>query len=240
MGNDLESTIKINWEHIQERIYNAAQRAGRDPNDIDLVAVTKQKTAAVVKGLLNCGIRRMGESYLKEALFKIDLFQDSNVEWHMIGNIQSGKEKKVARAFDCVHSIGSLGTAKALDGYAAKMDKVLPVYLELNVSGEQSKGGWLAINEKSWSDLLPDFSRVLELPQLRVLGVMTMAPYSENPEEARPYFRRMRMIKEYLQKNLPGAAMEGLSMGMSGDFEVAVEEGATILRIGSALVGPRY
>lgn len=239
MDSDLKRTIQTNIEQVNERIIQTAQRAGRDPASIGLVAVTKQKSAVVVKTLLDCGIHRIGESYLKEALFKIDLLSDLPVEWHMIGNIQSGKEKKIAKAFDCVHSVGGLETARELSEYAAKIPKELPVYLELNVSGEDTKGGWAAGDQTSWSDLLPDFLEILDMPGLRPQGLMTMAPYSDNPENARPYFRTLRNIRDYLGKELQTNELAGLSMGMSGDFEAAIEEGATLLRIGSALVGPR-
>jgi len=239
MADDLKTQIDRNIQIVQERIQKAAIRAGRDPDDIALMAVTKQKSANVVKALIDCGIMRIGESYLKEALFKIDLLKDFPVEWHMIGNIQSGKEKKISRAFSCVHSVGEFRTAAELNKYAIKNEKTLPIYLEMNVSGEDTKGGWLAVDHEDWEGLLPDISKVLGLTNIKVLGLMTMAPYSEIPENSRPYFIRLRKVKEFLKKQLPNSRIAGLSMGMSGDFEVAIEEGATILRIGSALVGPR-
>jgi len=239
MADDIKIQIDRNIQTVQERIQKAAVRAGRDPGDIALMAVTKQKSAIVVKALIDCGIKRIGESYLKEALFKIDLLKDFPVEWHMIGNIQSGKEKKIARAFSCVHSVGEFRTAAELNKYAGKIGKTLPIYLEMNVSGEDTKGGWLAVDHEDWDKFLPEISEVLALPNIDVLGLMTMAPYSENPEDSRPYFIRLRKIREILGKQLPESRITGLSMGMSGDFEVAIEEGATILRIGSALVGPR-
>lgn len=239
MAEDIKIQIDRNIQIVQERIQKAAIRVGRDPDDIALMAVTKQKSAIVVKALIDCGIMRIGESYLKEALFKIDLLKDFPVEWHMIGNIQSGNEKKIARAFSYVHSVGEFRTAAELNKYAEKIDKTLPIYLEMNVSGEDTKGGWLAVDHEDWEDLLPDISKVLGLKNIKVLGLMTMAPYSETPEDSRPYFIRLRKVQEFLRKQLPNSRITGLSMGMSGDFEVAIEEGATILRIGSALVGPR-
>jgi PLP dependent protein len=239
MAEDIKIQIGRNVKKVQERIEKAAIRAGRDPGEIDLVAVTKQKSAVVVKALIDCGIKRIGESYLKEALFKIDLLRDFPIEWHMIGNIQNGKEKKIAQAFSCVHSVGEFRTAVELNKYAGKMDKTLPVYLEMNVSGQDTKGGWLAVDHENWEDLLPEISKVLELANISVVGLMTMAPYSVTPEDSRPYFNRLRKIREFLGEQLPKGRIAGLSMGMSGDFEVAIEEGATILRIGSALVGPR-
>lgn len=239
MQNELQAAIGRNLDKVNERIHLAAKRAGREPSSIELVAVTKKKSAAVVKALLENGVHKIGESYLNEALFKIDLLKDFAVEWHMIGNIQPGKEKQITRAFQVVHSVGKLDTAAALNEHAAADGKQIPVYLELNVSGEKTKHGWLAAQENHWPAMLSEFESLLEMPALRVVGLMTMAPFSENPEDARPYFKLMRRIREYISRQIPGSEIDGLSMGMSGDFEVAVEEGATILRIGSALVGPR-
>ncbi|RLD09073.1 MAG: YggS family pyridoxal phosphate-dependent enzyme [Chloroflexota bacterium] len=238
--NDMqELNIKENIEKVKARIQQAAKRSGRDDRDISLVAVTKQKPAAVIKELVENGIRKIGESYLQEAVFKIDLLEKYEIEWHMIGNIQRGKEKHVASRFQIVHSVGSLKTARELSRYAAAINKNLSIYLELNVSGESTKLGWQVKGEKSLAKLLPEFEEILDLPALSVLGLMTMAPYSIKPEDARPYFRRMREIRDYLSSTLTGSGILDLSMGMSGDFEVAIEEGATVVRIGSALVGPR-
>lgn len=239
MNSELQEKIKSNLIQVQERIKEAANRSGRDPEQIELVVVTKEKSAIVVKTLLDLGIRDIGESYLNEAMFKIDLLEDYDINWHMIGNIQRGKELRIAQNFQVVHSVSSLETARELNRGAESAGKILPVYLELNVSGESTKHGWPAQKESSWDQLLADTGEVLKMGHLQVLGLMTMAPYSDNPEDARPYFSRMREIKDFINNSIPEAAIVGLSMGMSGDFEVAVEEGATVLRIGSALVGPR-
>ena len=176
---------------------------------------------------------------MKEALFKIEILRDFDIEWHMIGSIQQGKEKVIAAKFAEVHSLESTKTAKRLDKYAKINEHILPVYLEFNISGEETKLGWSAWNEKKWSELLPELSEILDLSNLKVKGLMTMAPYSDNPQNARPYFQRLRKLRDYLAKEFPDTNLDGLSMGMSGDFQVAIEEGATILRIGSAIVGPR-
>ena len=231
--------IEENIEKVKERIHLAATRAGRDDSQIDLVAVTKQKSAAVVKQLADCGIKKIGESYLQEAEFKINLLKNLEIEWHMIGNIQRGKEKHIAHLFQVVHSVGSKKTAQELNKYATQLGKIIPVYLELNVSGESTKHGWRVKEDAELDKLAPIFEEILDCPALNVVGLMTMAPYSDDPEDARPYFRKMRYFREQLQTAIPNSPITGLSMGMSGDFEVAIEEGATILRIGSALVGPR-
>lgn len=235
-GNAL---IKERIEQIQERIDEAAQRSGRNTAEIELIAVTKEKSAAVVKALSENGISKIGESYLSEALFKINILADYQLEWHMIGNIQHGKETQIALNFAEVHSVDRLQVAKALNKRAKQFDRILPVYLEFNVSGEETKHGWNAWKESLWDQLLEELELVINFPSLKIKGLMTMAPYSVNPEDARPYFVKLRKLRDYLFRNYPSANLSGLSMGMSGDFETAIEEGATVLRIGSALVGPR-
>ena len=231
--------IRERIEQIQERIDKAAQRAGRNPAEIELIAVTKEKSAAVVKSLSENGITKIGESYLREALFKIKILSDYKLEWHMIGNIQHGKETQIALNFAEVHSVDRLQIAETLNKKAKQFDRILPVYLEFNVSGEDTKHGWSAWKESQWEQLLPVLDRVMDFPSLEIKGLMTMAPYSVNPEDARPIFQKLRKLGNYLSRNYPAANLNGLSMGMSGDFETAIEEGATVLRIGAALVGHR-
>ncbi len=231
--------IRERIEQIQERIDKAAQRAGRNPAEIELIAVTKEKSAAVVKSLSENGITKIGESYLSEALFKIKILSDYKLEWHMIGNIQHGKETQIALNFAEVHSVDRLQIAETLNKKAKQFDRILPVYLEFNVSGEDTKHGWSAWKESQWEQMLPELDRVMDFPSLEIKGLMTMAPYSVNPEDARPIFKKLRKLGNYLSRNYPAANLNGLSMGMSGDFETAIEEGATVLRIGSALVGHR-
>lgn len=239
MDTNQTEFIRQNIEVVLERIQNSAKTAGRDPKNITLLAVTKKKPASVVKILSDFGIKRIAESYLKEALFKIDLLKEFNIEWHMIGAIQHGKEKEIAAKFTEVHSLESTKTANKLDKYAKLNDRTLPVYLEFNVSGEETKHGWGAWNEKQWAELIPELSEIFDLSNIKVKGLMTMAPYSNNPQDARPYFQRLRQLRDYLAREFPRSNLNCLSMGMSGDYEVAIEEGATVLRIGSALVGPR-
>ena len=239
MDDAQEFNIKENIDKVKARIQQAAKRSGRDDREISVIAVTKQKPASVIKELAENGVRKIGESYLQEAVFKIDLLEKFEIEWHMIGNIQQGKEKHVASRFQVVHSVGAKKTARELNKYAAVNDIRLPVYLELNVSGESTKHGWRVNNNEELKKLLPEFGEILDYSSLTVLGLMTMAPYSINPEDARPYFKRMREIRDYLTSTVTCSSIADLSMGMSGDFEVAIEEGATVVRVGSALVGPR-
>ena len=239
MNEEQLNLIRQNIEKIKENIFHTAQQAGRNPELIELVAVTKGKTAEVVKAVAEFGVSRIGESFLKEALFKIELLADYPIQWHMIGPIQSGKGRNIAANFDVVHSVDKLTSAEGIHKFALGYERKIPVYLELNVSGEETKHGWDARNQDSWNLILPDIERILDLSALHVKGLMTMAPYSLNPEDARPYFKRLRQARDYLSERFPAGNIEGLSMGMSGDYEVAIEEGATILRIGSALVGYR-
>ena len=239
MAENQSDFIRKNIETVNERILQAALHAGRDPDEITLVAVTKQKTAAVIKSLSECGIFNIGESYLKESLFKMEVLKEFPIQWHMIGTIQTGKEKSIAAKFNAVHSVESFRTAKALDRFAHDSERPLPIYLEYNVSGEKTKHGWDAWSEKLWPALLMDLEKIHELQSLRINGLMTMAPYSSNPQDSRVFFKKLRQLRDFILKEIPNIKELGLSMGMSGDYEVAIEEGATVLRIGSALVGPR-
>jgi len=239
MDHEQTENLQKNIEIVLDKIQKTAASAGRDPEEISLIAVTKQKSAAVVKKLADFGIKRIGESYLKEALFKIDLLKDFGIEWHMIGSIQKGKEKDIAAKFSEVHSVEKLKTALNLNKYARFNQRVLPVYLEFNISGEETKHGWNAWAENQWPGLLSEIEEIIDLSNIKVKGLMTMAPYFSDPQAARPYFKRLRELREYLSRHIQESDLSELSMGMSGDFEVAIQEGATVLRIGSALVGPR-
>lgn len=234
-----ELDINIRIKQVQDRIDKAASTVGRDPSSIELIAVTKQKDPIVIKELVNAGITKIGESYLKEALFKQQLLAGLDIEWHMIGMIQRGKEEKVVQRFEQIHSIDRLELAVEINKQASRTNKIVPIYLECNVSGESTKHGWKAYSDKLWDKISPEIEEICNLESLRIQGLMTMAPYSDNPEDARPHFVRLHKLLDYLDKKFPQAGFDGLSMGMSGDFEPAVQEGATILRIGSALVGLR-
>ena len=239
MDAGLDREIAENIDKIKSRIDKAAKRSGRDSDQISLIAVTKKKSALTIKALVENGVNKIGESYLQEAIFKIDLLADLDIEWHMVGNIQRGKEKQVAGLFHTVHSVGALRTALELNLRAAEYNRVLSVYLEVNCSGEATKHGWRLGGQDSLEELHRDIEEIIDCQNLKILGLMTMAPYSTDPEDSRPYFRRMRETRDMLKKSFPESDFVALSMGMSGDFEVAIEEGATAVRIGTALVGPR-
>jgi pyridoxal phosphate enzyme (YggS family) len=213
--------------------------AGRDPHQVRLVVVTKGHSMDGIREVIEAGATLLGENYLEEAAEKIQALSSYPVEWHMIGHVQSRKAKQVCEQFAWVQSIDRMKIATRLNSFAAEMGKVLPVLLECNVSGEASKFGWDARNEADWAARLADFETILHLKNLKVCGLMTMAPYFEEAELARPCFQMLRRFRSFLQENLQEGSWAELSMGMSGDYPVAIQEGATIVRIGTAIMGPR-
>ena len=226
-------TIALNLASIQERISKAALRAGRDPAGIRLVAVSKTVSTENIEGAIAAGVTILGENYVQEARDKVARIRQP-VAWHFIGHLQSNKAKYAVDLFSMVHSVDRLSLAEALDQEAHKRSKILPVLIQVNISGEESKSG---INPQGTLQLL---ERIAALQHLSVQGLMTMPPWFEDPEDARPHFNALRKLREELaNKKIYGVSLQELSMGMSGDFEVAIEEGATLVRIGTALFGPR-
>ena len=164
----------------------------------------------------------------------------SGVEWHMIGHVQSRKARLVADHFALLHSLDSLKLAQRLERFSEEANRVLPVLLEFNVGGEESKSGWDASDESHWDALLPDVTALMDLPHLQVRGLMTMPPLETDPEDARRFFQRLRRLRDHLADRFPQADWRELSMGTSADYPVAVEEGATLVRVGTAIVGARH
>lgn len=234
-----------NLSRVRERMAAAARRAGRDPDSVILIAVTKTHPIETLGEALAAGLTDFGENRVEEAVAKIEHFGALGPapNWHMIGHIQSRKAKEVAEYFDAVHSVDSGRLAERLSRLAGEMGRVLPVYLECNVSGEASKEGLVAdrVDEDATQAkaLEAEIERILAQPNLRPMGLMTMAPLAQTPEEARPVFQRLRRLSERLAARFPQADWAGLSMGMTDDFEVAIEEGATCVRIGRAIFGAR-
>jgi hypothetical protein len=231
--------ISENLTYVKQEIKKTAGNAGRDPDEIKLVVVTKEKPANVVKEVLEAGAKSIGESYLQEAEFKMELLSDFEIDWHMIGHIQGSKANRVAALFDYIHSVDRLQIADQLNQAAQDLNRVLPVLLEFNLSGETTKYGWRAEDENDWESLAEDLEPVMDMSNLEINGLMTMAPYYQDQEKARPIFRKLRKLRNYFRGRFEEHDLPELSMGMSGDYHVAIEEGATILRIGSAIVGPR-
>jgi pyridoxal phosphate enzyme (YggS family) len=188
---------------------------------------------------LAAGISKFGENYAEEAIDKIIGLGSAAVEWHMIGHVQSRKAEKVAEYFSMLHSLDSLKLAARLDRSCRELNRRLPVLLEFNVSGEESKFGFQACDEHQWSDLETDIEKILNFSHIDVSGLMTMPPFFDDPEESRPYFRKLRQLQEYLARKFPQVHWKELSMGTSVDFMVAIQEGATYIRIGQAILGPR-
>lgn len=232
--------IRANLERVQARIHRAAQAAGRAPESVRLVVVTKGHPVETVQAVLQAGVRRLGENYAEEAVAKMDaLGNPVGVEWHMIGHVQRRKARLVLEHFAWLHALDRLPLAQRLERLATDSGHRLPVLLECNVSGEASKFGFPAWDETRWEALLPQVEAVLHCAHLEVRGLMTVAPLVADPESVRPCFRRLRRLRDFLAQRFPQAVWDELSMGMSGDFEVAIQEGATFVRIGTAILGPR-
>ena len=223
--------IAANLEEIRRRMAEAARRSGRDPASIRLVAVSKTYPAEAVAAAATTGQRVFGESRVQESRDKIPACP-SGLEWHFIGHLQKNKVRQALPLFPFFHSIDSTALAEAIDRIAGEAGAEAQGLLEVNVSGEETKHGFTP------EELRAQFPALSKLPHLRIRGLMTMAPYNENPEEARPVFRALRELRDELQSTYQHPLPE-LSMGMSGDFEPAIEEGATLVRVGSSIFGAR-
>jgi pyridoxal phosphate enzyme (YggS family) len=238
--SDLVSSIRQNYQNTLDHIATAARKSGRSPDDVRLVVVTKSQPLEVVQAAIEAGVRVLGENYPEEAVTKIQaLAPQSGVEWHMIGHVQSRKARLVADHFALLHSLDSLKLARRLDRFAAEGNRVLPVLLEFNVGGEESKAGWDASQASQWNAFLPEIAGLLSLPHLRLQGLMSMPPLETEAEDSRRYFQRLRQLRDWLASQFPEGDWKELSMGTSADYLVAVEEGATLVRVGTAIVGAR-
>ena len=233
-------SIRENYLRVLDQIADAARRSGRDPQQVRLVVVTKTQPLETVQAAIEAGVHILGENYPEEGVMKIQsLPAQTGVEWHMIGHVQSRKARLVADHFALLHSLDSLKLARRLDRFAEEAGRTLPVLLELNVGGEESKSGWDASTDAQWEAVLPEIAGLLELPHLRIQGLMTMPPLGMDPDDSRKYFQRLRLLRDRLASQFPQVDWHELSMGTSSDFQVAVEEGATLVRVGTAIVGAR-
>lgn len=236
--------LKKNIAAVQYRIEEAAISVGRKPEEIRLVVVTKGHSLEAVQALFEMGVKDIGESYAEEGYEKLKVFKAQaekqlSVKWHMIGHVQSRKAKIAAQQFDMLHSLDSLKLARRLNRFTQEVNRTLPVLLEVNVSGEKSKFGWLASSKEPSHDLFIATEEVLQMKNLTVQGLMSIAPFEAIGGKARPYFEQTRQIRDAMAKRFPATDWSQLSMGMSGDFEAAIREGATMVRIGSAILGSR-
>ena len=235
------SIIKENLLGVMEKIEKAARKVGRDPNEIKLVAVSKTVEAALIKEAIEAGASILGENYVQEAQKKIEEIgrpacterfgEGRPVSWHFIGHLQSNKAKYAIRLFDMIHSLDSIPLAEELNRRAEQADRVIKVMVEVNLSKEATKFG---TDEETVLNLA---KRIHHLNHLYLEGLMTMPPYFDSPEMSRPYYIALRELKERMVKE--GIPMKELSMGMSNDFEIAIEEGATYVRVGTAIFGAR-
>jgi len=223
--------ITRNLEEVRGAIAAAAHRAGRDPGEVRLVAVSKTVDLERLRAAIAAGQDLFGENYLQEARDKIAAL-GRRVSWHLVGHLQTNKAAGAVALFDLIHAVDRGKLARALDAAAARLGKVQDVLIQVNQGGEDTKSG---VEPAAAGDLLQEVAR---LPHLRILGLMTMPPWFADPEAARPYFRALRELRERL-RDVSGLPLPELSMGMSADFEVAVEEGASLVRVGTAIFGRR-
>lgn len=224
-------SIAENLESVRANISAAASRSGRDASLVDLIAVSKTYPADVIREAVDAGQELFGENRVQEALIKIPNLPCS-IRWHLIGHLQSNKVRKALPLFELIHGVDSTDLARDIDRIAAEEGMHPRILLEVNVSGEGSKHGF------SPENLERELDGLLALPRVQVEGFMTMAPLAQDPESARPYFAALRELRDRLAEKA-GIPLGTLSMGMSGDYQVAVEEGATLVRVGSAIFGSR-
>ncbi len=227
--------MKKRMERVKERIAKAAEGCGRSADSVRLVAVSKTMPMEVVREAIDAGATVLGENYIQEAREKFNALASLPAAWHFIGHLQSNKAKYAVRMFDLIHSVDSLKLATALDRYAEKIDRVQPILIQVNVAREDSKSGIYP------EDTLALVKSIASLKNILVRGLMTIPPYFNAPEEVRPFFAALRELRERIKDEaIANIHMDELSMGMTGDFEAAIEEGATLVRIGTAIFGERH
>lgn len=225
-------SVKENCQKIEERILKACQRSGRKREEVILLAASKTQPVEKILQAYHCGIRYFGENRVQEGIEKIEALKDyKDIHWHLIGGLQTNKVKYAVKYFEMIHSIDREELVDEIEKRASKMNKIQEGLIEVNF-GEESKYG---VKEENLKKL---FEYILTKEHIKILGLMAIPPYFENPEDVRPFFRKLRQLKEDLEKDF-NVKLPHLSMGMSHDFEVAIEEGATIVRIGTALFGER-
>jgi hypothetical protein len=226
--------IKENVAQVRERIAAACRCSGRAPEDVKLVAISKAFPAQSIREAYEAGLRDFGENRVQEAAAKRPALSDLRITWHMVGHLQTNKARAARELFHWVHSVDSFRLAEKLDQAPSSGGGRLPVLLEVNLGGEDSKAG---VGE---SEIIQLAEQISQLVTLEVRGLMVIPPFFDDPEQVRPYFRRLRELAEEIDaKNIANVSMRELSMGMSHDFQVAIEEGATIIRVGTAIFGAR-
>ena len=222
-----------NYKSVEEKVIQACKRAGRDPSEVTLIAVSKTKPISMIEELLPLGVRDFGENKVQELTEKAEILSPE-IRWHMIGHLQRNKVKYVVDKACLIHSVDSLRLAEEISKEAGKKNRTASVLLEVNVAGEESKFG-IAPEEA-----LPLAKEIAGLPHIQIKGLMTIAPYTEDPENNRNFFRDLKKLSvDIAQENIDNVTMNVLSMGMTGDYEVAIEEGATHVRVGTGIFGER-
>lgn len=240
MTAEYREQILNNYLRVLQNVEEAAKNSGRNPEDIKLVVVTKKQPVEVVEAAYQCGMRKFGENYAEEGLIKINaLNQMNDIEWHMIGHVQSRKARLVCENYQYVHSLDSKKLAEKLNIYCQQRKMKLPVLLEVNVSGEISKSGFRVAGISDKRELLNTIDKISTYEHIEIHGLMTMPPFSINPRDSIPCYDLIIELQNYLQINRPTINWKELSMGTSFDYQVAIEKGATIVRIGEAILGSR-
>ncbi|WP_035236511.1 YggS family pyridoxal phosphate-dependent enzyme [Desulfobacter vibrioformis] len=226
--------IQSNIKKIHDDIRAAAQKSGRDASRVTLIAVSKRKPPEMIQQAIDAGHRDFGENYIQEAMEKIDILGRESAIWHFIGHLQSNKAKFAVKYFDLIHTVDTLKLAGEINRQARKIGKIQKILLQVNIARETTKSG------AEENEVMNIAKQACQFDNLHVSGLMCMPPFFDDPEDARIYFKRLKQIsKEIETLNLPNTAMTHLSMGMSNDFTVAVEEGATFVRVGTAIFGAR-
>ena len=225
--------LEQNLQDVQSKIESACKRAGREPKEVTLIAVSKTKPEEMLQTIYDCGVRDFGENKVQELTRKIEALPN-DIKWHMIGHLQTNKVKYIVGSVELIHSVDSIHLAKEISKQSVKKHVVSHILIEVNVAEEESKFG-LKIDE-----VLSAIKEISKLPNLKIDGLMTIAPYVINPEDNRNFFRRIKQLAvDISEQNIDNVSMNILSMGMTGDYEVAIEEGATIVRVGTGIFGEK-
>lgn len=226
--------IQSNLKKIHDDIHAAAQKSGQDASRVTLIAVSKKKPPEMIQQAIDAGQKDFGENYIQEAMEKIDLLGRKSATWHFIGHLQSNKAKFAVKYFDLIHTVDKVKLAKEINRQAQKTGKMQEILLQVNISQETTKSG------AKENEIVDIAKQVCRFDNLHVSGLMCMPPFFDDPEDARIYFKRLKQISKDIEAlNLPNTTMTHLSMGMSNDFPIAVEEGATLVRVGTAIFGAR-
>ena len=229
----MDTYLKENFQSVEARIQAACDRAGRSRKEVTLIAVSKTKPVEMLQTIYDAGSRDFGENKVQEMCDKIEQLP-TDIRWHMIGHLQTNKVKYIVGRVSLIHSVDSLHLAQEIEKQAAKLDVIVPILIEVNIAEEESKFG---IHKEETISLVRE---VAALPHICIQGLMTIAPYVENPEDNRAYFRGIKQLSvDIARENIDNVSMDCLSMGMTGDYEVAIEEGATMVRVGTGIFGER-